>query len=101
MMLRREEMAHRNELLEAQMERLSGFEYLVEDRTVINTVFKYNRKIHYWAGMIGMILLVLMSITSLVMVRSDDFRSVMLDLHTGSIFAGIATPISTRISPRV
>ena len=88
MMLRREEMAHRNELLEAQMERLSGFEYLVEDRTVINTVFKYNRKLHYWAGLIGMILLVLMSITSLVMVRSDDFRSVMLDLHTGSIFAG-------------
>ena len=41
MMLRREEMAHRNELLEAQMERLSGFEHLVEDRTVINTVFKY------------------------------------------------------------
>ena len=88
MMLRREEMAHRNELLEAQLERLSGFEYLVEDRTVINTVFKYNRKIHYWAGMIGMILLALMSITSLVMVRSDDFRSLMLDLHTGSIFAG-------------
>ena len=88
MMLRREEMAHRNELLEAQMERLSGFEHLVEDRTVINTVFKYNRKIHYWAGLVGMILLVLMSITSLVMVRSDDFRSVMLNLHTGAIFTG-------------
>lgn len=88
MMLRREEMAHRNELLEAQMERLSGFEHLVEDRTVINTVFKYNRKVHYWAGMIGMILLVLMSLTSLVMVRSDNLRSIMLDLHTGSLFAG-------------
>ena len=88
MMLRREEMAHRNELLEAQMERLSGFEYLVEDRTVINTVFKYNRRVHYWAGMAGMILLVLMSITSLVMVRSETLRSVMLDLHTGSFLAG-------------
>ena len=88
MMLRREEMAHRNELLEAQMERLSGFEHLVEDRTVINTVFKYNRKIHYWAGFVGMVLLAIMSITSLVMVRSDDFRSVMLDLHTGAIFTG-------------
>ncbi len=88
LMLRREEMAHRNELLEAQMERLSGFEYLVEDRTAINTVFKYNRKVHYWSGMVGMILLALMSITSLVMVRSDDLRSMMLALHTGSIFAG-------------
>ena len=35
-----------------------------------------------------MILLALMAITSLVMVRSDDFRSVMLDLHTGAIFTG-------------
>ncbi len=88
MMLRREEMAHRNELLEAQMERLSGFEHLVEDRTVINTVFKYNRKIHYWAGLVGMILLAVMSITSLVMVRSADFRKIMLELHSGVIFAG-------------
>ena len=89
MMLRREEMAHRNELLEAQMERLSGFEHLVEDRTVINTVFKYNRKIHYWAGMVGMILLALMSITSLVMVRSSlDLEKMMLDLHTGELFVG-------------
>lgn len=89
MMLRREEMAHRNELLEAQMERLSGFEHLVEDRTAINTVFKYNRKIHYWAGMIGMILLAIMSITSLVMVRSSlDLEKMMLDLHTGELFIG-------------
>ncbi|MCY3681712.1 MAG: GAF domain-containing protein [Gemmatimonadetes bacterium] len=89
MMLRREEMAHRNELLEAQMERLSGFEHLVEDRTVINTVFKYNRKIHYWAGLVGMILLAIMSITSLVMVRSSlDLEKMMLDLHTGELFVG-------------
>ena len=89
MMLRREEMAHRNELLEAQMERLSGFEHLVEDRTAINTVFKYNRKIHYWAGMVGMILLAIMSITSLVMVRSSlDLEKMMLDLHTGEFFVG-------------
>lgn len=89
MMLRREEMAHRNELLEAQMERLSGFEHLVEDRTAINTVFKYNRKIHYWAGLVGMILLAIMSITSLVMVRSAlDLEKMMRDLHTGELFAG-------------
>lgn len=88
MMLRRDEMSHRNALLEAQMERLSGFEYLLEDRTAINTVFKYNRKVHYWTGMIGMALLALMAITSLVMVRSDDLRSLMLGLHTGSSFTG-------------
>ena len=90
MMLRRDEMSHRNELLEAQMERLSGFEYLLEDRTAINTVFKYNRKVHYWTGMIGMTLLAVMAITSLIMVRSDDLRSLMLGLHTGSTFTGFS-----------
>jgi len=88
MMLRRDEMAHRNEMLETQMERLSGFEYLVEDRTAINTVFKYNRKVHYWTGMIGMLLLALMAGTSLVMVRVDDLRSLMLSIHNGSILTG-------------
>ena len=88
LVLRKDEMSRRNELLEAQMERLSSFEYLMEDRTIINTAFKYNRKVHYWTGMIGMALLALMAITSLVMVRSDDLRSLMLGLHTGSTFTG-------------
>ncbi|MDP6042619.1 MAG: GAF domain-containing protein [Candidatus Latescibacteria bacterium] len=86
LVLRKDEMSHRNDLLEAQMERLSSFEYLMEDRTVINTVFKYNRKVHYWTGMIGMALLALMAITSLVMVRSDELRSLMLGLHIGTEF---------------
>ena len=88
LVLRKDEMSHRNALLEAQMERLSSFEYLMEDRTAINTVFKYNRKVHYWTGMIGMAVLALMAVTSLVMVRSNDLRSLMLELHIGSTFIG-------------
>lgn len=84
LILRKDELAKRNAVLEAQMQQLSSVEYLIGDRTAINTVFKYNRKVHYWGGVAAMVLLTLMAVTSLVMVRSDDLRSFMLGLHTGT-----------------
>jgi len=86
LILRKDELAQRNAVLESQMQQLSSVEYLIGDRTAINTVFKYNRKIHYWGGVAGLILLTLMAVTSLIMVRSDDLRSLMLGLHTGTGF---------------
>lgn len=86
LILRKDELAQRNAVLEAQMQQLSSVEYLIGDRTAINTAFKYNRKLHYWGGIAAMILLTLMAVTSLVMVRSDDLRSFMLGLHTGTGF---------------
>jgi len=86
LILRKDELAKRNEVLEAQMKQLSSVEYLIGDRTAINTVFKYNRKVHYWGGVAAMVLLTLMAVTSLVMVRSDGLRSFMLGLHTGTGF---------------
>jgi putative methionine-R-sulfoxide reductase with GAF domain len=86
LILRKDELAARNAILEAQMQQLSSLDYLIGDRTTINTLFKYNRKIHYWGGVAAMVLLTLMAVTSLVMVRSDDFRSTMLGLHTGTGF---------------
>ncbi|MCZ6633908.1 MAG: GAF domain-containing protein, partial [bacterium] len=86
LILRKDELAHRNAILEEQMQQLSAFEYLVGDRTAINTVFKYNRKFHSLGGVLGMIFLILMAVTSLVMVRSPDLRSLMLGLHTGTEF---------------
>lgn len=86
LILRKDELAQRNAVLESQMQQLSSVEYLIGDRTAINTVFKYNRKIHYWGGVAALILLTLMAVTSLVMVRSDDLRSFMLGLHTGTGF---------------
>lgn len=86
LILRKDELAARNAVLEAQMQQLSSVEYLIGDRTAINTVFKYNRKVHYWGGIAAMVLLTVMAVTSLVMVRSDDLRSFMLGLHTGTGF---------------
>jgi putative methionine-R-sulfoxide reductase with GAF domain len=86
LILRKDELAQRNLVLEAQMRQLSSVEYLIGDRTAINTVFKYNRKLHYWGGAIAMVLLTLMAVTSLVMVRSDGLRKMMLGLHTGTGF---------------
>ncbi|MFT5368046.1 MAG: putative methionine-R-sulfoxide reductase with GAF domain [Candidatus Latescibacterota bacterium] len=86
LILRKDELAARNAVLEAQMQQLSSVEYLIGDRTAINTVFKYNRKLHYWGGVAAMVLLTLMAVTSLVMVRADGLRSIMLGLHTGTGF---------------
>jgi len=84
--LRKDELARRNAVLEAQMAELSSFEYIIGDRTLINTLFKFNRKAHYWTGLVGVAFLVLMSVTSLVMVRSSGFRQLMLGLHIGTGF---------------
>jgi putative methionine-R-sulfoxide reductase with GAF domain len=86
LILRKDELAKRNAVLESQMKQLSSFEYLIGDRTAINTLFKYNRKVHYWGGVAGLVLLTLMAVTSLVMVRVDSLRALMLGLHTGTGF---------------
>jgi hypothetical protein len=82
LILKRDELEQRNALLEQQMQDLSQIEYLVGDRTAINAVFRHNRKVHYWAGMLGLVLLTLMAITSFGMVHEYG-RKVMLALHTG------------------
>ena len=86
LILRKDELARRNAELEAQMAQLSSFDYLIGDRTLINSMFRYNRKVHYWIGMAGMAFLALMAVTSLVMVRSHDFRKLMVGLHMGTGF---------------
>ena len=86
LILRKDELARRNAVLEAQMAQLSSFEYLIGDRTAINTLFRYNRKIHYWLGFGGLAFLGLMAITSIGMVHSDGLRKVMLGLHIGTEF---------------
>jgi len=86
LILKRDELERRNELLEQQMQDLSSIEYLVGDRTAINAVFRHNRKIHYWTGVAGLFLLSLMAITSIGMVHSEPWRKLMLELHTGSFF---------------
>ena len=68
------------------MQNLSQIEYLVGDRTAINSVFSYNRQVHYWTGVVGLVLLALMAITSIGMVHSEEWRKVMLALHTGQFF---------------
>ena len=85
LILKRDELEQRNALLEQQMKELSNIEYLVGDRTAINAVFRHNRKIHYWTGAVGMLLLAMMAITSIGMVHFDPWRKVMLALHTGTI----------------
>ena len=59
---------------------------LYENRTAINAVFRQNRKIHYWAGVVGMVLLAMMAITSIGMVHFEPWRKVMLALHMGTFF---------------
>ena len=86
LILKRDELERRNELLEQQMQDLSSIEYLVGDRTAINAVFRHNRKIHYWTGVAGLFLLSLMAITSIGMVHSEPWRKLMLELHTGTFF---------------
>lgn len=82
LILRKEELAQRNVVLEAQIQELSSFDYLIKDRTAINTLFRYNRKVHYWRGLVGLVLLALMAVTSLLMIRFDSLRQVMVGLHT-------------------
>jgi hypothetical protein len=86
LILKRDELERRNARLEEQMSELSQIEYLVGDRTAINAVFRHNRKIHYWSGVAGLILLTLMAVTSIGMVHSESWRKVMLALHTGTFF---------------
>jgi len=86
LMLRKDELARRNAELEAQMAQLSSFDYLIGDRTLINNIFRYNRRVHYWIGMVVMTFLALMAVTSLVMVRSHDFRKLTVGLHIGTGF---------------
>ena len=82
LILRKEELAQRNVVLEAQIQELSSFDYLIKDRTAINTLFRYNRKVHCWGGLVGLVLLALMAVTSLLMIRFDSLRQVMVGLHT-------------------
>lgn len=86
LVLKRDELEQRNALLEEQMNQLSSVDYLIGDRTAINSAFRYNRKIHYWAGTAGLVLLALMAITSIGMVHFESVRKVMLALHTGTFF---------------
>lgn len=86
LMLKRDDLERRNARLEEQMQELSSIEYLVGDRTAINAVFRHNRRIHYWSGVLGLILLMLMAVTSIGMVHFDEVRKVMLALHTGTFF---------------
>lgn len=82
LILRKEELAQRNVVLEAQIQELSSFDYLIRDRRAINTLFRYNRKVHCWGGLVGLVLLALMAVTSLLMIRFDSLRQVMVGLHT-------------------
>ena len=86
LVLKRDELEQRNALLEEQMNQLSSVDYLIGDRTAINSAFRYNRKIHYWAGTAGLVLLALMAVTSIGMVHFESVRKLMLALHTGTFF---------------
>lgn len=86
LILKRDELERRNARLEAQMQELSSIEYLVGDRTAINAVFRQNRRVHYWSGVLGLVLLTLMAVTSIGMVHFESVRKEMLALHTGTFF---------------
>lgn len=90
LVLRKDELARRNAILEEQMKELSAFEYLIGDRTAVNLLFRANRKIHYWGGIVVLVFLVLMAVTSLGMVHFEPMRKTMLGLHIGTGF-GLGT----------
>lgn len=87
LVLRKEELARRHAALQESLSRLAVYDYLLGDKTGAKVAMRWNRKLHIWVGVIGVVSMVLMAISGIVVVhvRGHAYND-LWDLHTGRMF---------------
>ncbi|HPU84254.1 MAG TPA: GAF domain-containing protein [Candidatus Latescibacteria bacterium] len=87
LLLHKEELARRQAALQESLSRLAVYDYLLGEKTAMKVAMRWNRKLHLWIGVAGIIGLTLMAITGIVVAHVRGLPYVtMLDLHTGKAF---------------
>jgi len=87
LVLRKEELGRKHAALQEALSQLAVYDYLLGERTATKVTMRWSRKLHIWVGVIGVVFLLLVSITGVIVVHvtGRPYNS-MYDLHTGKAF---------------
>lgn len=87
LLLHKEELARRQAALQESLSRLAVYDYLLGEKTAMKVAMRWNRKLHLWIGVAGIVGMTLMAVTGIVVAHVKGRSYVtMLDLHTGKAF---------------